>query len=268
MVRNAWLLVLATATALACVPKKELEKSQADNKACYEALRKENNQRKELASALTDLKDRMDRVRAERERLAAEKGELAGNVAELEAAVSDKLSEIQNLAAEKERLEEEAAQLAAKTETYDELVSSLKREMESKLIEVKQQGQRITVNLNNKILFASGSTALREDGRAALVKIAGVLSKVQDRRIDVEGHTDNVPITGELKKRFPSNWELSAARATNVVRYLEENGVNPRRMAAVGKSMHWPTASNTSDEGKQLNRRIEIVLTPWDGRSS
>ena len=95
---------------------------------------------------------------------------------------------------------------------------------------------------------------------------ATILATVQDRRIDVEGHTDNVPLTGELAKTFPTNWELSAARSTNVVRYLEENGVDPRRLAAVAKSMHRPVAQNNTPRGRQLNRRIEIVLTPWDGK--
>ena len=254
-----------------CVPKKEFDKQKNETDSCYDALRKENARKKELATALDDLKKKLQDVADERARLAEAKGELEGNLANLEQAVTDQLGKIDSLteeksklAAEKEKLEAERAALAAKTETYDELVGSLKREMEEKLIEVKQQGQRITVNVSDQILFDSGSTAIKEQGQGALEKIAGILAKVDDKRIDVEGHTDNVPITGKLAAKYPSNWELSAARATNVVRFLEDKGVNPARMAAVGKSEFRPVTKNDTPEGRRQNRRIEIVLTPWD----
>lgn len=265
------LLGVCLVGATSCVPKKEFEKQKSETDSCYEALRKENARKKELATALDDLKTKLKDVADERARLAEAKGELEGNLTNLEKAVSDQLDKIDSLteeksklAAEKEKLEAERAALEAKTETYDELVGSLKREMEEKLIEVKQQGQRITVNVSDQILFDSGSVVIKTQGQGALEKIAGVLAKVDDKRIDVEGHTDNVPISGKLAQRYPSNWELSATRATNVVRFLEDKGVNPARMAAVGKSEFRPVASNETPEGRRLNRRIEIVLTPWD----
>lgn len=267
-------LFLAALVGMACVPKKEFEQQKAETDSCYEALRKENARKKELASALTDLRDKLQELADERARLAQEKGQLEGNLATLEGEVEEKLAAIENLteeksklAEEKEKLEAEKAELTAKTETYDELVGSLKREMEAKLIEVKQQGQRITVNVSDQILFDSGSTMIKPDGQAALQKIADVLAKVDDKRIDVEGHTDNVPITGKLAEKYPTNWELSSARASNVVRFLEDKGVNPARMAAVGKSKYRPKASNETPESRRLNRRIEIVLTPWDAET-
>jgi len=165
----------------------------------------------------------------------------------------------------KHELASTVVELEKKNETYDELVASLQDEMKQKLIEVKRQGQRLTVNVSDQVLFDSGSAEVKVAGQSALDKIAHVLAKVSDRRIDVEGHTDNLKVSTELAKTFPTNWELSAARATNVVRYLEGHGVNPKRMAAVGKSEFRPVASNSTPAGRQLNRRIELVLTPWDG---
>lgn len=259
--------VLAASAATGClVPKQQLLNQERETASCFDALRQENERKKELASALESLQTALDQLNTERQRLAAEKGSLEGNLAELEAEVGNRMSEIRRLSDEKSRLEAEKAKLAEKTETYDELVKSLQQEVEDKVVEVRRAGQRITVNVSDQILFDSGSPAVKTSGMAALMKIAAVLAKVQDRRVDVEGHTDNVPLAGELAKVFPTNWELSAARATNVVRFLEQNGVPPGRMAAVGKSMHRPVAQNTTAKGRQQNRRIEIVLTPWDGK--
>lgn len=268
--RTSWwrlsLLVGVLALTGCLVPKQRLIEQERETASCFDALKTENERKRELAEALTSLQSALDELNRERQRLAAEKGSLEGNLAELEAEVGSRMNEIRKLTDEKSRLEAEKAKLAEKTETYDELVRSLQQEVNDKVVEIRQAGQRITVNVSDRILFDSGSPTVKTSGMAALMKIATVLAKVEDKRIDVEGHTDNVPLKGELAKVFPTNWELSAARATNVVRYLEENGVPSGRMAAVGKSMFRPVAKNTTAQGRQLNRRIEIVLTPWDGK--
>ena len=90
-----------------------------------------------------------------------------------------------------------------------------------------------------------------------------VLSQIDDKQVQVSGHTDNTPVGGKLTAQFPSNWELSAARAINVVRFLsEKGGVPPQRLVASGYGEYQPIASNKSAQGKSLNRRIEIVLAP------
>ena len=95
--------------------------------------------------------------------------------------------------------------------------------------------------------------------------MSDVLKTVSDKQIRIEGHTDNVPISGKLKERFPSNWELSTGRATNVVRFLIEKGeIDPVVLTAVGHADTKPVASNDEEEGKVQNRRIEIVLYPRD----
>lgn len=264
-----WLALVATVGASACfVPKDQLLRQKSETDTCYEALTRENERKKELDGAVVELERAVGELAAERKKLASEKGELQGTLGSLEEEVGKRLAEVQRLAAEKDRLEAERAVLTEKTETYDALVTSLQQEMKDKLIEVKRSGQRITVAMSDRVLFDSGSAELNDSGKGALKKIADVLGKIGDRRIDVEGHTDNVPISGALATTFPTNWELSSARSVNVVRFLEDSGVDPAHMAAVAKSKFWPAASNNTPRGRQLNRRIDLVLTPWEGRKS
>lgn len=266
--RSGAILAVACVAGLGvggCVPVSRVAEQRRETDNCYTALENENLRKKELAQAIAELEKAIKDLTAERKRLAEEKGSLQGSLAGLEQAVADRMKEINRLAAEKSQLEQERARLARKSETYDALVAGLQDEMQKKLIEVKQSGQRITVNVSDQVLFDSGKAEVKAAGQASLDKIAKVLAGVQDRRIDIEGHTDNLRITGELARTFPSNWELSATRATNVVRYLEGKGVDPKRMAAVGKSEFRPVSSNSTAAGRQANRRIEIVLTPWDG---
>jgi chemotaxis protein MotB len=115
----------------------------------------------------------------------------------------------------------------------------------------------------DKIIFPSGSTEISKDGKLVLDKVISILKDVKDKRIQVEGHTDNVRIVSVLKKRYPTNWELSTARATEVVRYLQESGgLDATRLSATGYAEYQPVAANDTDEGKLQNRRIEIVLLP------
>jgi len=259
-------LIGALAMSACVVPASQFRAQELETKKCYDALETENASRKQLAVALQDLQTAVDALVAERAKLASEKGQLQQSVSSLENMVSDRLKQVQQLTSRNFQLEGQQAALVAKNQTFDDLVSSLEKEMKDKLIDVRRQGQRITVNMSDRVLFDSGNSDLKASGLETLKKISAVLAKVKDRRIDVEGNTDDVPIAGVLEKTFATNWELSGSRATNVVRFLEKNGVDPSRMASVGKSQYWPVANNTSNSGRQLNRRIEIVLSPWDGK--
>jgi chemotaxis protein MotB len=251
----------------ACVvPASQYRAQELETKKCYQALENENASKKQLEVAVQDLQTAMDELTAERAKLSSEKGQLEGSVLALEKTVNDRLKEVRQLSRRNLQLETEQATLAAKNQTFEDLVSSLEKEMKDKLIEVRRQGQRITVKMSDRILFDSGNSDIKASGTETLKKISVVLAKVKDRRIDVEGHTDDVPIAKELEQVFPTNWELSVSRAANVVRFLETNGVASNRLAAVGMSQYWPTANNASKNGRQLNRRIEIVLSPWDGK--
>jgi chemotaxis protein MotB len=130
-------------------------------------------------------------------------------------------------------------------------------------IQVARMRDSLRVDLVNEILFDSGEAELRDAGREVLTRVGEILNNVTDRQINVQGHTDFVTIGGRLAQRYATNWELSSARAVNVVRFLQETvGVDPARLAATGLSEYRPRADNSTDEGRRLNRRIEILLAP------
>src|SRR5690606_26744059 len=105
----------------------------------------------------------------------------------------------------------------------------------------------------------SGQVTIKQTGKDALTEVAGILVTLDDRELQVAGHTDNVPISTQ---RFPSNWELSTARAVEVVRFLVAENVKPQLLSAAGYGEHDPVESNETPEGRAKNRRIEIVLQP------
>ncbi len=125
---------------------------------------------------------------------------------------------------------------------------------------VEMKNGKVYVSLSDKLLFKSGDANVQSQGKDALRKVAEVLNKNQDVSIAIEGHTDNVPVK---TARYQDNWDLSAARATNVVRLLtNEYGMDPLRVTASGKGEFAPIADNSTTEGKAKNRRTEIVLSP------
>jgi chemotaxis protein MotB len=173
------------------------------------------------------------------------------------------------LAAEKERLEKERAAKAAEVErltrTQQELSKSLQAEIERGDITIKQVRDRLTINMVEKVLFNSGQAQVKPDGLKVLTQVSDVLKNVTDKQIRIEGHTDNVPIGVKIRDKFPTNWELSTARATNVVRFfIDRGGVSRESLEAVGFADTRPVASNDTDAGRTENRRIEIVLYPKD----
>lgn len=148
----------------------------------------------------------------------------------------------------------------SQNQAYQELNQALRAELNSDQVEIQQLQNRLKVTMLNEILFPEGGWELDQKGRETLNKIVPTLKSLTNQRIEVLGFTDNVPIGPELRARFPSNWELSTARATNVVRYLQHEGVNPALMSATGYGDEQPAASNSTPEGRRKNRRIEIVL--------
>ncbi|HXP61438.1 MAG TPA: OmpA family protein [Dongiaceae bacterium] len=141
------------------------------------------------------------------------------------------------------------------------LESEMRTALESKDVTISQLQGKLTVNILDRILFDSGEADLKPDGAEVLRKVATILAAHPTLRIHVIGHTDDVPIRAAARKRFPSNWELSTARATSAVRFLtEQAGVDPRRLGAVGYGEFRPVASNSTPEGRARNRRIAITI--------
>jgi chemotaxis protein MotB len=196
------------------------------------------------------------RVAAEQQTVA----ELRGRVNDLEA-VRGQLH--QTSAELRQKVADAEKELASLRATQDELSHQLKQEIADQQVRVERIRDQIRVDMVDEILFDSGEATLKPEGVAVLTKVGGVLTKVTDRRVEVHGHTDNVPIVGALSKRFPTNWELSAARATNVARFLQDAAkLDPARLTATANSEYQPRASNGDDKGRRLNRRIEILLAP------
>ncbi len=144
-----------------------------------------------------------------------------------------------------------------------QLIASLKQEIVTGQVKITQLASRTTIRLKDNILFDSGEASIKPLGVAVLKKIGKALQTIRDKRIQVEGHTDSRPLRWEFREKFPTNWELSAARAAVIVRYLIDNvGIDATRLSAVGYGLYQPVASNDSPEGQQANRRVEFALLP------
>ena len=148
-----------------------------------------------------------------------------------------------------------------KVDTYAALNTKLSGELGSDQAQITQLQNQLKVTLVNEVLFAEGGWTLNAKGEAALAKIAPTLAALKGQQIVVEGYTDNVPIGPELKARFPSNLELSSARADAVVRFLVAKGVPQNIISAQGFGETRPVASNDTPQGRAKNRRVEIVIT-------
>ncbi len=144
----------------------------------------------------------------------------------------------------------------------EQLRERLSKELTDKSVEINQLKGQLSVRMLDKIVFKSGSADILPQGTEVLDKLADAIKDSTDT-IRVEGHTDDKPISDKLKTKYPSNWELSAARASAVARYFEtKHFINPKRLESLGFSMYRPVAPNDTEENKQRNRRVEIVLKP------
>lgn len=202
--------------------------------------------------------------RAELERLlAARSGELGRSIAELRQRLSAIESEnvrlAQELAEAQKAREEKVREVSS---TYEQLVDKMKSEIAKGQVTISELQGRLTVNMVDAILFDSGRAEVKAEGLVVLGKVIEILKSVNDKAIRIEGHTDAIPISGSLAQRYPTNWELSAARAINVARYLQKQAINPAQLSAAGFGEFKPVADNATVEGRAKNRRIEIVLVP------
>jgi chemotaxis protein MotB len=150
---------------------------------------------------------------------------------------------------------------AGQSKAYQALDAQLQQEIKADQVRIKELQGRLTVTLVDEIVFSSGSAQMNAKGRETLEKIVGTLQSVTGKRIVVRGYTDNEPIGPGLRERYPTNWELSTARSSDVVRFLQAKGIDPTRLEASGFGQYQPVASNSTPAGRRENRRIEIVLT-------
>lgn len=193
--------------------------------------------------------EELGRTRAELVRVRSSAGEQATSLGETQ----------RELAGLRQRAEALAREVAAVTNTQRRLESEMRAAVESRDVAISALQGRLTVSILDRILFDSGEAQLKPEGMQVLDQVAKVLAGFTNRQVQVFGHTDNVPI----RLRYPSNWELSTARAVAAVRYLSEKAnVDARRLSAVGCGEFQPIADNATAEGRARNRRIALVVLP------
>ncbi len=204
--------------------------------------------------------------RGKNQTLTAENKAYEIRIAELEAELAAMSAQLEDLAQKQGLTAKELADLRSEKakrekelQVYKDLFAELKALVDAGTIEVVFRKGRMTVKLSNAILFDSGKSRLRDEGKAAVAQIVPALAKVGDREFLVAGHTDNDPIR---TARFKNNWELSTARAVSMVTEMIADGYPGNRIGAAGFGEFDPIAANDTEEGKEQNRRIEIILMP------
>ena len=197
---------------------------------------------------------RLEEMEAQEHELETELARARTQIAELAQRVEQEVAKVS-----KEK-EEELARLAR---THDDMLENMKKEIAAGEITITRIADRLSVKIVDRILFPSGEAAVGDAGRKVLERVGQALANAKDKTVRIEGHTDNIPIGKALQERFASNWELSAARATNVARILQETtAIEPAAFEAVGLGEYQPVANNGTPKGRSRNRRIEIVLYP------
>jgi chemotaxis protein MotB len=246
--------------------QQQLNQEATQRKAAERQAAELAKERESLATRSSELQSRLESLEREKGQLNSELNDAHGNAARIAKEREQLRQEQSQLAAtlEQERLakEEEIKRL---TRTQEELSKSLQDEIAKGNITIQQVRDRLTINMVDRVLFDSGQAQVKPAGVKVLKQVSDILKTVTDKQIRIEGHTDNVPISTKLQDRFKTNWELSTARATTVVRYLIDQGsVDRQHLSAVGYADTQPRTSNDSEEGRSSNRRIEIVLYPKD----
>ena len=239
-----------------------------DNLKLEEILRAKSDT---LSKNIVDLRDHVADLKKGNKLRKVENTKLSQNIETLKVNVDSLQNHILALEKKNEALQDKAnaLELQRKEEilemkgTYESLLENMESEIQKGKITITQLKGKLKVNMLDEILFDSGKTTIKPQGVEVLDRVGKILLNVKERAINIEGHTDNVHIGPELRKKYPTNWELSAARATTVARYLQEKiGINPGVLSATGYGEYQPIASNETKEGKARNRRIEILLIP------
>jgi len=251
--------LLLSTLALSGCKRKELEASLAEANKKLEATQGELGAEKGKNKTLTEenqtLQERIAALEADVARLSTEIKVLEDQNADLAKKAGATAEELKALRAEK-------AKRIAELQVYKDLFGKLKALVDAGTIKVEFRKGRLVVKLASSILFDSGKTELKAEGQAALANLAAALKSLNDREFLVAGHTDNVPIK---TNRFKNNWDLSTARAVEVVQFLITQGMTSSNIGAAGYGENDPISDNGTEDGKAQNRRIEVILMPLLG---
>lgn len=248
--RLAWILVPLLSTA--CVGKgthqavlKQLDESRNYAQELEGDLEEQRARGDELASTKSSLEAQLAEAAREKARLLADQNALRATAEEMEAALAE---------ANQRKLASDA-----RIAEYRNLLSRFQKMIDAGKLRVKIVEGRMVVELPTDVLFRSGQASLSKEGQEAIAEVAELLAGVPERRFQVEGHTDDVPIS---TAQYPSNWELASARALRVVHTMIEAGMPEERISAASFGQYAPMVSNEIPEGRDANRRIEIVVVP------
>lgn len=223
-------------------------------------------------SKITDLENQLALRHQEEAKLLEEIKNMKGEIEACKTINQNLTENLQKLSGQSKKLKEDIDKQKSVLKLQDQVIkllddtkqsieSSLKEQISAQGIEVKQAHDQIKVVLVDNVLFDSGSVEITNEGEKMLLALAQTLHTNKTNQIIVHGHTDNIPPGSVLRKRFPSNWELSAARAASVVRFLQNKGnLDPKQLSLKAYGETAPVASNQTEEGRMQNRRIEIIL--------
>lgn len=262
MKRNNWCLLIFAAIAVgsvSCVPKKRL----LDSQIAYRYLQNDSarlaNKVSEQADEITRLNEKINALNQKIDALNHENENLAKDANSTQSQLDENRRALLSQQAKAKQLQDLLdAQKAKSRELRQKMAEALKG-FNSDQLTVTQKDGKVYVSMQESLLFPSGSAVLNQQGIAALGKLAEVLNQNPGINIDVEGHTDSIPI----RIKFKDNWQLSTERALSIVRVLLYNyNVNPNNLVASGHSEYDPVAPNSTPEGRAKNRRTEIILSP------
>jgi len=210
-------------------------------------------ERKTKDAVLTDLQERLQGSQSHIRYLEEEVARVHDEIQELQ-------RQIIGLKGQKVLSETNKVQLKS---TYKALIADLEKQIKNQEVTIKAFKDQISVSFVDRILFEFGKATITSEGEMILKKVGEILRNVQGKQIRIVGHTDNIPIMSKYRYKFPTNWELSGARAAAVIRYFQKNiHLDPRNLEAVGRSFYEPIASNETSQGRAQNRRVEIIISP------
>ena len=286
------LLLIGMGFLWGCVPARKLKDAQASSDSYrYRALKAEGRisdlsaQADSMQQTLLGLQSRIRQLNQDSSDLSMhyrEARELNKNLNELyDRAVEQNKALLTNATSQKDQLNQQLAsdqqQLQQREKRVQDLENVLHRKdsavealknsigkallgLDTTDLSITNKNGKVYVSMAEKLLFPSGSTVVNPAGVQALKKLSEVLRKNQDIHITVEGHTDNVPLNGSGCMK--DNWDLSVLRATSIVRILTSDGVSPEQVIASGRGQFMPVAGNDTPQGRALNRRTDIILSP------
>lgn len=246
------LVALLLTCALGCVPKGKYDEALAEN----------SDLKGKVATLESDVAAKAATIAADEATIAKLTADVSAAQVELDAtrtALEGKASDVERMKTALAELERRKTEAEASLKTFRDLIARFQKMIDAGTLRVKVIDGRMVVELATDILFPPGSAALSKVGEDTIREVGAVLASIPDREFQIDGHTDNVPITTD---RFPSNWDLGAARAITVTRLLIDAGLPADRVSAASYGDTVPVDTNETKEGRAQNRRIEIVIVP------